>query len=54
VDVGQLAQDGQLSRKIRIVGLDAEEEKREREQRRKDEREAKRQAERDRLSRLGY
>ena len=52
-DLQKLATDGRVGANIRIIGLD-DDDKKAREKRRKEEREAKRQAERDRLSRLGY
>ena len=52
-DLAKLATDGRVGANIRIIGLD-DDDKKAREKRRKDEREAKRQAERERLSRLGY
>jgi hypothetical protein len=53
-DLSRLGTGGRVGANIRIIGLDAKDEKLERERRRKEEREAKRQAERDRLARLGY
>jgi hypothetical protein len=53
-DLERLAHGGTVGANIRIIGLDADAEKKEREARRKAEREAKRQAERERLARLGY
>jgi hypothetical protein len=53
-DFQRLSHGGTVGANIRIIGLDADAEKKEREARRKAEREAKRQAERDRLARLGY
>ena len=52
-DLSRLASDGRVGANIRIIGLN-DDDKKAREKRRKEEREAKRQAERDRLSRLGY
>jgi hypothetical protein len=53
-DLQRLSHGGTVGANIRIIGLDQDAEKKEREARRKAEREAKRQAERDRLARLGY
>ena len=52
-DLSRLGSDGRVGANIRIIGL-GDDDKKAREKRRKEEREAKRQAERDRLSRLGY
>ena len=52
-DLAKLATDGRVGANIRIIGLD-DDDKKAREKRRKEEREAKREAERQRLSRLGY